>query len=129
MADTRRITAQDAAPAIGPYSHAAAANGLVFVSGQLALSKDGSGLVGETTGEQARAALENLRTVLEAAGCTLDDVVKTTIFLVDMADFGEVNRIYGEYFGGVEPARSCVQVAALPKGARVEIEAIAAAGS
>jgi 2-iminobutanoate/2-iminopropanoate deaminase len=121
-----RITAEGAAPAIGPYSHATRANGFVYISGQLALSPDGSGLLGDTTAEQTRAALENLKAVLDAAGCGLDTVVKTTIYLVDMDDFGEVNQVYAEYFDASRPARSCVQVAALPKGGRVEIEAVAA---
>jgi len=99
----------------------------VFVSGQIPLGAGGE-LVGEGIEEQTRACLDNLRKVLEAAGVTTADVVKATIFLTDMAEFGTVNEIYGEFFGGHRPARACVQVGALPKGAKVEIEAIAYVG-
>jgi 2-iminobutanoate/2-iminopropanoate deaminase len=97
---------------------------MVFLSGQLPL--DPAGIVaGATAAEQAKTVLDNMRSVLAAAGLSMDDVVKTTIFLADMADFAAVNAVYGEYFSEPYPARSTIQVGALPKGAQVEIEAIA----
>lgn len=120
------FSAADGAPPVGPYSPAIAAGGFVFVSGQIALAPDGS-IAGETAAEQARTALDNLGSLLAAAGRSYADVVKTTIFLTDMADFGGVNEIYAEYFTPPFPARSTVAVASLPKGVRVEIEAVALA--
>jgi 2-iminobutanoate/2-iminopropanoate deaminase len=114
----------DGAPAVGPYSSAIGAGDFVFVSGQLPLDTAGK-IVGFTPKEQARKALENMRATLTAAGLAMDDVVKTTIFLHDMDDFGAVNEIYAEFFAEPYPARSTVQVARLPKDVRVEIEAIA----
>jgi len=99
----------------------------VFVSGQIPLGPDGA-LVGQGIEEQTRACLDNLRRVLEAGGVTPAQVVKATIFLTDMAEFGTVNEIYGAFFGEHRPARACVEVGALPKGAKVEIEAIAYVG-
>lgn len=120
----------DGAPApIGPYSQAVVSGDLVFCSGQVALDPATGELRGAgVAADEARLALANLRAVLEAAGCAPGDVVKTTIFLVDMADFGAVNSVYAEVFGGpgqVPPARSTVAVAGLPRGARVEIDAVA----
>src|SRR5664280_2268716 len=112
----------DGAPAVGPYSPAVGAG--VLVSGQIPLDTAGR-IVGFTPKEQARKALENMRATLTAAGLAMDDVVKTTIFLHDMDDFGAVNEIYAEFFAEPYPARSTVQVARLPKDVRVEIEAIA----
>jgi 2-iminobutanoate/2-iminopropanoate deaminase len=114
----------DGAPAVGPYSPAVGAGDLVFVSGQIPLDHEGK-IVGYTPKDQARKALENLRATLEAAGLTLDDVVKTTIFLKDMDEFGAVNDVYAEFFAEPYPARSTVEVARLPKDLHVEIEAIA----
>jgi 2-iminobutanoate/2-iminopropanoate deaminase len=114
----------DGAPAVGPYSPAVGAGDLVFVSGQIPLDTAGK-IVGFTPKEQARKALENMRATLTAAGLAMDDVVKTTIFLHDMDDFGAVNEVYAEFFSEPYPARSTVQVARLPKDVRVEIEAIA----
>ena len=114
----------DGAPAVGPYSPAVSAGDLVFVSGQIPLDTAGR-IVGFTPKEQARQALENMRATLTAAGLAMDDVVKTTIFLHDMDDFGAVNEVYAEFFSEPYPARSTVQVARLPKDVRVEIEAIA----
>lgn len=117
-----------AAPAaVGPYSQAVRWGELVFCSGQIALDPESGELVGQTAAEQTLQVLENLRAVLEAAGCTLGDVLKTTVYLADLADFAEVNRVYGEFFPGHPPARAAVGVAALPRGARVEIEAVARA--
>ncbi|NLE23334.1 MAG: reactive intermediate/imine deaminase [Actinobacteria bacterium] len=114
----------DGAPAVGPYSPAVGAGDFVFVSGQVPLDPDGK-IVGYTPKDQARKALENLRVTLQAAGLTLDDVVKTTIFLKDMDEFGAVNDVYAEFFTEPYPARSTVEVARLPKDLHVEIEAIA----
>ena len=111
--------------ALGPYSQAIAAGGFLFCSGQLGLDPATGDFAGGDVETQAARALMNLGNVLEAAGCTFADVVKTTIFLADMADFAAVNVVYGRYVVDPPPARSTVQVAALPKGGRVEIEAIA----
>ena len=116
--------AADGAPPVGPYSPAIAAGDLVFLSGQLALDASGDP-VGETAADQARKALENMRSLLAAAGLSMDAVVKTTIFLTDMADFGAVNDVYAGFFTAPFPARSTFAVAALPKGMKVEIEAVA----
>ena len=115
------------APAVGPYSAAVGAGDYVFVSGQVPLAPDGK-IVGYTPKDQARKALENLRATLQAAGLTLDNVVKTTIFLKDMDEFAAVNDVYAEFFTEPYPARSTVEVARLPKDLHVEIEAIAYRG-
>jgi 2-iminobutanoate/2-iminopropanoate deaminase len=112
--------------AIGPYSQAVSANGLLFTAGQIALDPATGELVPGGIVEQTARALENLRAILAAAGAGLAEVVKTTVFLVDMGDFTAMNEVYGRVFGGHRPARSTVAVAALPRGARVEIEVIAA---
>ncbi len=122
---TREAISTGSAPAaIGPYSQAIASDGLVFCSGQLGLDPATGNLL-EGVEAQAERAMLNLRSVLDAAGLTFADVAKTTIFLVDMGDFGAVNAIYGRFMPDPPPARSTVQVAGLPKGGRVEIEAIA----
>jgi 2-iminobutanoate/2-iminopropanoate deaminase len=118
------ISTPDAPAAIGPYSHANKADNFVFCSGQLGLDPK-TGILAEGIGAQAIQALRNLGSVLEASGCSYADVVKTTIFLKDIRDFSTVNGIYAEFFKRDFPARSVVQVAALPKDALVEIEAIA----
>ena len=110
---------------IGPYVQAIAGNGVLFCSGQIALDHTTGKLVDGDVGAQTRRALLNLAAVLSAGGATLNDVVKTTVFLIDMNDFPAMNQVYGEVFGESPPARSTVAVAALPAGARVEIEAIA----
>jgi 2-iminobutanoate/2-iminopropanoate deaminase len=115
-----------AAPAaIGPYNQAIAAGEFVFASGQIALDPTSGQLVAGDVQAQTRRALENLSAVLQAAGSSLGQVVKTTVFLTSMDDFAAMNAIYGEYFPGEPPARSTIAVAALPRAARVEIEAIA----
>lgn len=119
------ITTTDAPAAIGPYSQAVRAGNLVFVSGQIPLHPQTGEVVGETAAEQARQVLHNLQAVLQAAGATLQDVVKTTIFLTDLGQFAAVNAVYAEFFPENPPARSTVQVAALPRGVQVEIEAVA----
>lgn len=109
----------------GPYSPAVRVNGMVFVSGQIALdSQTGKLVEGGIQAETARV-LENLKTVLEAAGLSLADVVKTTVFLKDLAEFGQMNELYAKYFGANPPARSTVEVARLPRDCRIEMEAIA----
>jgi 2-iminobutanoate/2-iminopropanoate deaminase len=121
-----RVVSTTAAPAaIGPYSQAICAGELVFCSGQIPLDPRTGTLRGGSAGDQTRLVLENLRAVLAAAGCGLADVVKTTIFLADLATFGEVNAVYAEFFPAEPPARSTVEVRALPRGAAVEIDAIA----
>ena len=116
----------DNAPApVGPYSQAIRCGAMVFVSGQVALDPATGQLIGEDAAGQARKALQNLQAILEGAGTSLGSVVKTTIFLNDMADFKAVNEVYARFFPASPPARTTVQVAALPLGARVEIEAIA----
>ena len=119
----------DAAPAaIGPYSHAIRAGAYVFCSGQLGIEKATGKLVSDDAGSQAEMCVRNIGEVLKSAGLGLADVVKTTIFLTDLKDFEKVNAVYGRAFRDHKPARSTVQVAALPRGARVEIEAVAFSG-
>jgi 2-iminobutanoate/2-iminopropanoate deaminase len=121
-----QVIATDEAPkAIGPYSQAIVSGDLVFTSGQIPLDPKTQEMVKGDIRAQAERVMENLRSVLEAAGASFGQVVKTTIFLADLADFAAVNEVYGKRFSGSPPARSTVQVAALPKGARVEIEMIA----
>ncbi len=123
---SREIVLTDAAPApIGPYSQAVRSGKELFCSGQIALDPATGEVVAGDAAAQTARVLENLGAVLEAGGYTFDDVVKTTIFLVDMNDFAAVNEVYARYFGDAKPARSTVAVAGLPRGVRVEIEAIA----
>lgn len=110
--------------AIGPYSQAVVVNGMVYTSGQLGMDENGV-LQGTTAAEQADRAIQNLIAVLEEAGSSIDNVVKTTVFLDDINDFAAVNEVYGKYFTKPYPARSAVEVANLPKGGKVEIEVIA----
>ena len=119
------ISTADAPAAIGPYSQAIRMGNLVFASGQIPLHPQTGEIVGETAAEQARQVLQNLQAVLQAAGASLQQVVKTTIFLTDLSQFAAVNAVYAEFFPENLPARSTVQVAALPRGVQVEIEAIA----
>lgn len=119
------IHAQDAPPAVGPYSHAVVANGFVFASGQCPFAPDGSGPVRGTVEEETHVALKNLKAVLEAAGSGLPHVVKTTCYLADMANFARFNAIYKEYFTSEPPARTCIQAGRLPLDVQVEVEAIA----
>jgi 2-iminobutanoate/2-iminopropanoate deaminase len=121
----RAIKTHAAPAALGPYSQAIENDGWIFCSGQIGLDSASGKLVTGGIEAETRRVLENLREVLMAADASLEDVVKTTIFLIDLNDFEVVNRIYSEHFEQPCPARSTVQVAALPRGARVEIEAIA----
>ena len=120
------VTAVGAPAAVGPYVHAVKSNGLLFCSGQVALHPDTGELVGVTATDQARQCLENLSAVCAAAGASLSDAVRCTVWLTSMADFGDVNEVYAEFFGAEPPARVCIAVAELPKAARVEIDAIVA---
>lgn len=120
----QKIYTEHAPAAIGPYSQAVKVNGFVFTSGQIALNPATSAVAEGGVAEQTRRICENLKAVLEAAGSSLDKVVKTTCFLADMNDFAAFNEVYGQYF--IEkPARSCVAVKALPKNVLAEVEAIA----
>ncbi len=121
----RVIDTRQAPSAIGPYSQAIENGPFVFCSGQIGLDPAAGAIVAGGIEAETRRVMDNLRSVLSAAGLAFSDVVKTTIFLADLADFEAVNRIYGEHFEAPYPARSTVQVAALPRKARVEIEAIA----
>lgn len=122
----KQIVQTDAAPAaIGPYSQAVRSGELVMLSGQIPLDPSTGALVEGSIEEETRKVMENLGAVLAAAGCSFADVLKTTIYLTDLGNFAAVNGVYGGYMGDKPPARATVQVAALPKGARVEIDAIA----
>jgi 2-iminobutanoate/2-iminopropanoate deaminase len=123
----RVIKTEQAPPAIGPYSQAIVGNGLVFAAGQIPIDPRTGQLVPEDVRVQTRRVLDNLKAVLEAAGSSMDMVVKTTVFLCNLNDFGAMNEIYGEYFRENPPARATVQVAKLPRDAAVEIEAVALA--
>jgi len=125
--DKKRIQTNNAPAAIGPYSQAIQVGGLTFYSGQIPLDPQSGTIVEGGIVEQTRQVMANMGAMLQATGRGFDDVVKTTIYLTDLADFVTVNEIYGEFFGDVPPARACVQVAALPKGSEIEIEWIATA--
>ena len=123
----RRVIRSDEAPAaVGPYSQAIEAAGLIWVSGQIPLDPVTGRLVDGGIEEQARRALTNLEAVLDAGGSGLDRVLRATVYLADMAEFEAFNGVYAEFFGTEPPARACVEVSALPRGARVEIDAVAA---
>jgi 2-iminobutanoate/2-iminopropanoate deaminase len=126
MATTRQIVNTDKAPQpIGPYAQAIKAGNLLFLSGQIAINPKSGEVVKSSFADQCRTVLENLKAVLTAGGSSIEQVVKTTIFLTDMNKFTEFNAIYGEYFGTAKPARATVEVRRLPKDVEVEIEAIA----
>ncbi len=120
-----KIGSGQAPAAIGPYSQAIKLGDLVFVSGQLPIDPKTGQFPSESVLEQTRQSLNNIREILAAAGYGMDRVVKTTVLLADIADFGEMNQVYAEFFSDPYPARAAFQVAALPKGAKVEIEAFA----
>lgn len=119
------ISTRSAPAAIGPYAQAISEGGWLFCSGQIGVDAASGRIIDGGVAAETRRALENLREVLSAAGLGFDDIVKTTIYVADLEDFDTVNRIYGEHLSPPYPARSTVQVAALPRGARIEIEAIA----
>ena len=121
----RKVISTNAAPAaIGPYSQAVAANGFVFCSGQVPFVPETGELLSGSIAQETERCMRNLEAVLREAGSGLDRIVKTTIYVTDMDDFGEVNEAYGSFFTEAPPARATVGVAALPKGARVEIECV-----
>ena len=119
------IQTNNAPQAIGPYSQAIMANGTLHVSGQIPVVPATGAIVSDKVEDQARQVMENVKAVVEAAGLTLDDVVKTSVFIKNMDDFGTINAIYSEYFKTDCPARACVEVASLPKDVLLEMEAIA----
>ena len=119
------ISTENAPGAIGPYSQAIKANGMVFCSGQIPIDPVTGEFVSDVVAEQTEQVLKNLSEVLSAAGASLNDVVKTTVFLADMNDFAEMNEVYGRFFSENKPARATVQAARLPRDAKVEIECIA----
>lgn len=124
-----RIHTDKAPAAIGPYSQAVLAGDFLYVSGQLPLDPVSGAMAGDTAAEQAEQSIRNLSAILEAAGMTLDDVVRTTVLLADIADFAAVNEVYAKHFtGAVLPARAAFAVRDLPKGAKVEIELVAYKG-
>ena len=120
------IETTSAPKAIGPYSQAIKANGFLFVSGQIPIEPETGQMTAVDAVAQTKQAMDNLEAILKAEGLSFSEVVKTTIYLTDLTDFARVNEAYGDYFESAPPARSTLQVAALPKGAKVEIEAIAA---
>lgn len=125
MSELRTIAVDDAPKAIGPYAQGIAAGGFLFTAGQVPLDPGTMKLVSGTIAEETNRVFDNLTAILAGAGCGLGNVVKTTVFLTDMGSFAEMNGAYAARFGEHRPARSTVQVSALPAGARVEIEAVA----
>ncbi len=121
------VSTDNAPGAIGPYSQAIKANGMVFCSGQIPIDPATGEFVSQVVSEQTEQVLKNLNEVLKAAGASLDSVVKTTVFLADMNDFAEMNEVYARYFSDNKPARATVQAARLPRDAKVEIDCIALA--
>ena len=119
------ISTSKAPAAIGPYSQAIEVNGFVYASGQVPFVPE-TGEIPEGIEAQAKQALTNVKSIMEAAGLTMDSIVKTTVFIKDMNDFGKVNEVYASFFAGDYPARSCVEVARLPKDVLIEVEVIAA---
>ncbi|MCI7473304.1 MAG: Rid family detoxifying hydrolase [Clostridiales bacterium] len=120
-----QVTSTHAPAAIGPYSQAIQTGNLVFVSGQLPIDPATSVLKIGDAADQTRRSMENIAAILEAAGTSMAKVVKTTILTTDLTDFSAINEVYGSFFQGIAPARACYQVAALPKGAKIEIEVVA----
>ena len=120
-----RVQTENAPAAIGPYSQAIKAGGFVFVSGQISIDPKTGEFIAGSIAEQTERVFKNLAAVLEAAGSSLDQVVKTTVFLADMKEFAAMNDVYAKFFSGAPPARATVAAAGLPKDARVEIDAVA----
>ena len=125
MSSKEIVNTSKAPNAIGPYSQAIKINKMVFLSGQIAIDPESQQFIDGDIETQTKRVLDNLKSVIEASGCSLENVVKTTIYITDMNDFSKVNEIYATYFSSGKPARSTVCVAALPKNAKVEIDAIA----
>ena len=125
MSEKICLHTEQAPAAIGPYSQAIQVGNVVYTSGQIALDPETGALVPGGIDAQAHRVFQNLKAVLASAGCTFENVVKTVVFLTDLADFAVVNEIYAAYFPAPCPARSCVQVAALPKGSKIEVELVA----
>ena len=121
----KKIVTKNAPVAIGPYSQGIEHNGIIYVSGQLPLDPVTGAFPEGDVAVLTKQSMNNISAILEEAGSSIDKILKTTIFVQDLADFGAVNEAYGQFFGENAPARACVQVAALPKGAKLEIEAIA----
>ncbi len=126
MSEVRSVTSEKAPKALGPYSQAIVTSDLVFCAGQVGLDPATGQIVSGDIKDQTRRCLDNLAAVLDAAGSSLDRVTKTTVFLTDLAEFTAMNEAYAERFGGHKPARSTIGIASLPRGARIEIECIAA---
>lgn len=123
---TKQIISTDKAPsAIGPYSQAVWAGDFLFASGQVPVDPATGDLISQDVQEQAHQALKNVRSILETAGLTMDNVVKATVFIKNMDDFGKINEVYAQYFSTPFPARSCVEVARLPRDVQVEVEVVA----
>jgi 2-iminobutanoate/2-iminopropanoate deaminase len=123
----KKIIKTDQAPAaIGPYEQAIGIGGFLFTSGQIALDPATGNFLNGSIEEEAERVIQNLEGILNEAGLNLKDVIKTTVYLTDLNNFGRVNQVYEKFFGESKPARACVQVAALPKGAQIEIDAVAA---
>ena len=123
MSNREQIFTNNAPAAVGPYSQGIKANNMLFISGQLPIDME-TGKFPEAIGEQAKCCLQNLDAIAKAAGTSIQNAVKLTVFLTDMSDFEEVNKAYTEFFPDIPPARSCIAVSALPKNAEIEIEAI-----
>lgn len=121
----KTIQTDQAPAAIGPYEQAVEVGGFLFTSGQIALDPKTGNFLEGTIEEETELVIKNLEAIITASGRTLQDVVKTTVYLADLGHFGQVNQVYEKFFGESKPARACVQVAALPKGAKIEIDAIA----
>ncbi len=126
MANLKRVETADAPAAIGPYSQAIIVNGMLYTAGQIPLDPKSMELVSGGIEEQTHQVMKNLAAILKAAGTSMDNVVKTTVFLQDMGEFGAMNKVYEQHFGAHKPARSTVQAARLPKDVKVEIEVVAA---
>lgn len=126
MMEPGRIQTDKAPAAVGPYSQAVCYGGVLYTAGQIPIDPATNQLVMDSFEAQVRRVLENLKAVCEAAGTSLEQALKVTVYLQDLSNFAEMNRIYEEYFGGAKPARSCIQAAWLPKGVAVEMDVIAA---
>jgi len=125
MTDIKAIKTADAPAAFGPFSQGVKADTLVFATGQLSLDPVTGEIVSDDVREQTRQVMNNLKAILAEAGCSMDRVLKATVFITSMDDFTKMNEVYAEFFSGTFPARSCIEVSGLAKGAKVEVEAIA----